>query len=71
MTVNNVGHEKITNAKKGAVIYFPETDGYYMITSNQSSFPYVQAVNIVTGDVAFISPNAEVNIYRNCTVTLN
>lgn len=38
MTVNNVGHEKITNAKKGEVIYFPETDGYYMITSNQSSF---------------------------------
>lgn len=62
---------EIIHTEKPPITTSLQTDGYYMITSNQSSFPDVQAVNIVTGDVVFISPLAEVNIYRNCTVTLN
>ncbi len=70
MIINSVGHERITNAKQGEVIYFPETGGYYMITSKQTNSQDVQVVNLATGVVAFISPFAEVDIYRNCTITL-
>lgn len=70
MIVNRVGHSRITDAKQGEVIFFPETGEYYMITSKQTNSQDVQAVNLATGVVAFMSPFAEVDIYRNCIVTL-